>query len=163
MLTVRDLRIPGVNSKCLEFSCFALQQGVSLLCHSSAVPACLLLARHRHQFDLSPLVWVGHTAKSRILSFTRFCFEVAPTTAGSLPMLGGRVKPGLLSSDCLHLSRCLHLQTVATATKICDRRANSIFGRNLWNNLMQPWSHKQVSLSSLDIIDKSSKFHRMMK
>jgi len=54
--------------------------------------------------------------------------EVAPTTAGLLPMLGGRVKPGLLSPDCLHLSR----------------RANSIFGRNLWNNLMQPWSHKQV-------------------
>jgi len=57
-----------------------------------------------------------------------FTVEVAPTTAGRLPMSGGRVKPGLLSPDCLHLSR----------------RANSIFGRNLWNNLMQPWSHKQV-------------------
>ena len=31
--------------------------------------------------------------------------KVAPTTAGLLPMLGGRVKPGILSPDCLHLSR----------------------------------------------------------
>jgi len=57
-----------------------------------------------------------------------FTVEVAPTTAGLLPTLGGRVRPGLLSPDCLHLSR----------------EANSIFGRNLWNNLVQPWASKAV-------------------
>ena len=31
--------------------------------------------------------------------------KVAPTTAGLLPMFDDRVKPGLLSADCLHLSR----------------------------------------------------------
>ena len=31
------------------------------------------------------------------------------------------------------------------------RKANSIFGRNLWNNLLQPWSHKQVSLKHKEV------------
>jgi len=62
---------------------------------------------------------------------TDFTVEVAPTTAGTLPTRAGRVRSGLLSPDCLHLSR----------------EANSIFGRNLWNNLLQPWGHKSLDYS----------------
>ena len=68
--------------------------------------------------------------------FTRtdFTVEVMPTTCGKLPWIekGGsswKIDPRILSPDCLHLSKA----------------ANGIFGRNIWNNLFQPWNRKEIN------------------
>jgi len=68
-----------------------------------------------------------------------FIVEVMPTTSGKLPCVQSglsdwMIQPGVLSPDCLHLSKA----------------ANGIFGRNLWNNLLQPWSNKEINYGFQD-------------
>jgi len=132
ILAQPSLPMPCTMAHWFVCPCWLTEQG------RSSIP---ILAEHYRQE-------LYNIATDTKLAREDFTVEVMPTFSGHLPCVQSgvshcKIHPHILAPDCLHLSKT----------------ANSIFGRNLWNNLFQPWGNKELNYGFQDKLECPDEKH----